>query len=100
MLMQLELPNIQIAPYKKGDFVRYFKSYEVNEAARLRRNAEKAAFEAKVTEMVDAAVAKGEDAKKAEKRVRLELQKDPEFTIKATRKRAPKSVAKKAKGAK
>ena len=100
ILMRLKLPNIQIAPYKKGDFVRYFKSYEVNEAARLRRNAEKAAFEAKVKEMADAAVATGEDAKKAEKRMRAELQKDPKFTIKATRKRTPKSAPKNAKGAK
>jgi hypothetical protein len=38
ILMKLELPNIQIAPYKQGDFVRYFKKYEVNEAARLRRD--------------------------------------------------------------
>lgn len=95
ILMKLELPNIQIAPYKQGDFVRYFKKYEVNEAARLRRKAAKESLEAKVKDMLDAAVAKGEDPKKSEAKIRASLQVQDKFTIKATRERSPKPDGKK-----
>ena len=100
ILMRLEFPDIQIAPYQKGGFTRYFKSYEVNEAARLRRKAEKEAFETKVANMINAAIAAGEEPKKAEAKIRAALESDEKFTIKAKRKRAPKLVAKKALGAK
>lgn len=100
ILMKLELPELRIPPYQKGDFIRYFKAYERNEAARLRRIAEKAALEAKVKELLDAAVAKGEDAKKAEAKIRAKLAPEQKFSIKATRKRAPKPAAKKAKAIK
>ena len=100
ILMKLELPNIQIAPYKQGDFVRYFKKYEVNEAARLRRKAEKEALEVKVKEMLDAAIAKDENPKKAEARIRADLEDKGTFSIKATRNRKPKPAAKKTKAVK
>lgn len=97
ILMKLELPDIQIAPYQKGDFIRYFKRYEVNEAARLRRKAEKVAFEVQVQDLLIAATAAGQDPKKAEANIRATLAAEEKFTIKATRKRAPKPAAKKTK---
>jgi len=41
ILMKLALPDIKIEPYKAGGFIKYFKHYEANERARLRRKAVK-----------------------------------------------------------
>lgn len=97
ILMKLELPVIRIPPYPKGGFLRYFKTYEINEAARLRRKAEKEAFDAKVKEMVEAATAFGEAPKTAEAKIRAAFELKKNFTIKATRKRESKPVPKKAR---
>lgn len=57
ILMKLALPEIQIEPYKAGGFIKYFKHYEANERARLRR---KAAEEAKAAkELAEVEAAKG-----------------------------------------
>lgn len=60
ILMKLKLPEIKIEPYKPGGFIKYFKHYEANERARLRRKAAKEQEEAKA-----AAKAKASEEKTA-----------------------------------
>ena len=100
ILMTLALPEIKIEPYKPGGFIKYFKKYEANEAARLRRIKEQEAFDAKLKEMLDAAIASGEDPKIAEAAIRTKLTPEEGFSIKAKRERKPKLAAKKVRTAK
>ena len=55
ILMKLKLPEINIEPYKAGGFIKYFKHYEANERARLRRKAAKEQEEAKAAAKAKAA---------------------------------------------
>lgn len=86
ILMRLELPEFKIEPYKAGGFVKYFKSYERNEAARLRRKAEKEAQAAK-----DAAKLEVDGQGGMPQVAGTAPATEPKrFTLKATRKRTAK----------